>query len=142
KTAVILLHGYGANAQDLAPLASALKTRSPLRFYFPNAPRSPRELAAFGGRAWFASDMMLLQRRAQDPFSFLYDEAHVQKLYEATDKHLWPYVVQKASQYENIVLGGFSQGAMLALDCAWRHSLPQLKGLMLFSGAWAYLERP
>jgi phospholipase/carboxylesterase len=142
KIALVLLHGYGANAQDLAPLSSFFEFRKPLSSFFPQAPHVPAELAAFGGRAWFNLNMMLLQQRALSPEGPLYDAAHVEKLKKTCDAYLAPYLDELSQQYEHIVLGGFSQGAMLALDWAWRHYQPYLKALVLYSGAWPYLEAP
>lgn len=146
KTAVVLLHGYGANRHDLAPLAEVLGSQlSPKilpSFYFPDGPSTPRELAAFGGKAWFNLDMSLLQSRAANPEADLYDDAHVEKLYRASDAHLAPFLETVSKNYEKIVLGGFSQGAMLCADWAWRHYKPYVKALILYSPAWPYLKTP
>src|SRR5687768_13074913 len=60
---VVFCHGYGAPGTDLLGLAPELirvKSRlgSNVRFIFPEAPLSPAEL--YGGRAWWAIDMMRL----------------------------------------------------------------------------------
>jgi len=140
--AVVLLHGFGANRQDLAPLAQVLRPRSSPDWIFPDAPETPPDLALFGGRAWFALDMSQLQMRAGNPLGPLYDEAHVERLRKATDTYLSGFLWTLAESHSSIVLGGFSQGAMIALDWAWRHYDPSVKGLLLMSGAWPYLQTP
>lgn len=139
---VVLLHGYGANRQDLAPLAKALKPESSPSWIFPDAPESPADLALFGGRSWFNLDISQIQMRAAHPDGPLYDGSHVERLKKATDRHLSSFLWSLSERYSSIVLGGFSQGAMMALDWAWRHYDPHVKGLMLLSGAWPYHDAP
>jgi phospholipase/carboxylesterase len=146
KDALVLLHGYGANRHDLAPLSEILRPKNKNgarpHYFFPEGPSAPIELAPFGGRAWFNLDMALLQRRALEPNGELYDEAHVEKLYKTSDTHLSKFMEELSADYDRIYLGGFSQGAMLALDFAWRHYFPKLKALVLYSPAWPYLKDP
>jgi len=146
KDAVVFLHGFGANRHDLAPLAevmrpSNLKGQRP-NFLFPEGPSAPKEIAAFGGKAWFNLDMSLLQKRSLEPNGELYDEAHVEKLYRAGDTHVARFIDEASKSYDRIYLGGFSQGAMMALDWAWRHYKPCVKALVLYSPAWPYLKDP
>ena len=57
-TALILLHGFGADGRDLGPLAELLTpSEARWRFVFPDAPERP--LRAAGGmtlRAWYDLD--------------------------------------------------------------------------------------
>jgi phospholipase/carboxylesterase len=140
--AIVLLHGFGANRQDLAPLSKALRLKSSPTWLFPDAPETPPELALFGGRAWFSLDLSQIQMRAATPQGPLYDAAHVERLKTATDRYLSPWLWQLSERFESVVLGGFSQGAMMTLDWAWRHYDPHVKGLMLLSGAWPYHNAP
>ena len=140
--AVILLHGFGANRQDLSPLSRALRLKSSPTWLFPDAPVSPPELALFGGRAWFSLDMSQIQMRSMTPSGPLYDAAHVERLKKATDQYLAPWIWELSERFPSLVLGGFSQGAMMSLDWAWRHYDTHVKGLMLLSGAWPYHEAP
>ena len=63
--AVIILHGYGANGDDLVSLAPFFAQALPhVIFYAPNAPQ-PWEGGGFGGRQWFGLpgyDPMAMQR--------------------------------------------------------------------------------
>jgi phospholipase/carboxylesterase len=142
STAIVLLHGYGAHRHDLAPLAQVIPLESSPSWIFPDAPFSPAELALFGGRSWFDLDMAQLQIRAANPEAPLYDATHVNRLRKTTDEILSPFLWSLTEKYPSIVLGGFSQGAMMCLDWAWRHCDSSLKGLLLLSGAWPYLEDP
>jgi phospholipase/carboxylesterase len=132
---VVLLHGYGAPGDDLVGLAAALDVAPTTSFAFLEA---PLELAAgHPGRAWWHLDMLELQRVR---LSGKYDELSSRKpagldqargwLREALDA--LPGLSGVAA--ERLVLGGFSQGAMLSADFALRDARPLL-GLVLLSGS-------
>ena len=137
---VVLCHGYGAPGHDLVGLgpellegASELAGR--VRFVFPEA---PRELP-FGAdaRAWWHFDINRYQRAMQSgDMSPVVDEVPAgatearRMIIALTDE-----LAQRAKlPRSRIVLGGFSQGAMLTADVALRlEEAPA--GVVLFSGA-------
>src|SRR5262245_21345251 len=117
---VVLLHGFGAPADDLVPLAEVLHV--PAEFVFPPA---PLDLGPqfFGGRAWWMLDPDVFEhpdrdRSNESPDGLADGRAQVVKLVESIEGPL--------------VLGGFSQGAMLACDVAL-HTGRELAGLVLLS---------
>ena len=128
---VVLLHGFGAPGDDLVPLGSTLDQAlgAPIRYAFPAA---PIELGGmYGeGRAWWPLDLARLEadlrtgrmrsRRGEVPDGLAAARAAVIEVLDA----LAP---------RQLVLGGFSQGAMLALDVAL-HRDPVPGGLILMSG--------
>jgi phospholipase/carboxylesterase len=132
---VVLMHGYGAPGDDLVALQRVLEVAREVRFVFPEAPLSPPELRAFGGRAWWPIDVLALQQAAargrfrermlSSPPGLA--EAHAQ-LIAMLD------VLQRELNVtsDRIILGGFSQGSMLACDVALRDPRP-FAGLMLLS---------
>ncbi|HEY2736672.1 MAG TPA: hypothetical protein VGI70_21880 [Polyangiales bacterium] len=132
---VILMHGYGAGGDDLVPLARVLKVAPEVRFVFPAAPLAPAELAMFGGRAWWPIDIEAMQRRAaagqaerrahETPPGLAEARSRVSALLDAVQREL-------SVSGQRIVLGGFSQGAMLACDVALHLATP-LAGLALLS---------
>ncbi len=139
EAVVVLCHGFGAPGSDLVPLADEFIRRHPsledrVQFVFPEGPLTIPEVP--GGRAWWPIDMLEMQaaiaagrfrdmRQAVPPL--LPDARHrltavVDTLRERTGLPL--------SQF---VLGGFSQGAMLATDVTLR--LPESPGaLLIYSG--------
>lgn len=136
---LVLLHGFGAPGTDLVPLHRALRVEPELRFVFPMAPlvldpRAPAELAP---RAWWMIDMLkLTSARTFDdalalaretPAGLAAAREAVQSLLEALEQELH-------APPERVVLGGFSQGAMLACDTTLRAERPPA-GLVLLSGA-------
>ncbi|HEX4352129.1 MAG TPA: hypothetical protein VHZ95_04430, partial [Polyangiales bacterium] len=114
---VILMHGYGAGGDDLVPLAQMMPVAPRVRFVFPAAPLTPPELAMFGGRAWWPIDIEALQRRAaagqaelralETPPGLAEARSQVIELFDEVQREL-------SVTGERIILGGFSQGAMLA----------------------------
>jgi phospholipase/carboxylesterase len=135
---VVLLHGFGAPGEDLVPFGTALGLPRDVRFVFPAAPLSLDDQGMFGGRAWWHIDMERLQLaimtgRARDlskevPEGLSVARERVLALLGEVEKKL-------GAPYERIVLGGFSQGAMLACDVAL-HADRQVGGLILLSGTF------
>jgi phospholipase/carboxylesterase len=133
--AVVLLHGFGAPGDDLVPLARVLDVPREVRFVFPAAPLALGP--EYGnGRAWWWVDMVEreIARRsgraidiaAQEPPGI--DEAR-EKLVAFLDAAMPALGVAP----ERMLLGGFSQGAMLALDAFLLGGL-RPAGLVLMSG--------
>lgn len=132
---VVLLHGYGAPGDDLVPLYRVLDVGRAVRFAFPEAPLSPPEVAMFGGRAWWPIDVAALQRAAAEGRARDRTQETPPGLSAAREQldHVLEALVQELSVPERqLVLGGFSQGAMLACDVAL-HTQRPLAGLILLS---------
>ncbi|MGH7230198.1 MAG: alpha/beta hydrolase [Nitrospiraceae bacterium] len=132
---VVLLHGFGAPGDDLVSLSPLLETPRGTRFAFPEGPLSLR--MGFGeSRAWWMLDLEGLQReraagRARDlsrdiPAGLSDARTQMIALLGEMEHRL-------GGDPRKTVLGGFSQGAMLALDIALRMDRP-FAGLVLLSG--------
>jgi phospholipase/carboxylesterase len=137
---VVLAHGYDSSAFDLEHFAAAL--RMPLTWIFPEAPielasppgtQSTRGMR--GTRAWWPIDVVAR------------DEAVAKGLERDLSSQEFPGLVTARAQLDAaldvaweryapsaLVLGGFSQGAILACDLALRSSR-RLAALVLLSGA-------
>jgi phospholipase/carboxylesterase len=131
--AVVLLHGWGAPGDDLVPLGGEIAAPAGTRFVFPEAPLALQ--MGFGdSRGWWMLDLEKRQRelaagRARDLSREVpkgLDEARA-KVIALLDE------VERKLGARQIVLGGFSQGAMLACDTALRTTRP-LAGAVLLSG--------
>jgi predicted esterase len=125
---VLMLHGYAMTPQDLHPFGRSLDLSS--RFYFPRAPlQAPRQ-----GYAWWPIDeerrALELQRGARD----LVDEYPASR--ESARTGLMRLIDWIGERHPGIplVLCGFSQGGMLACDCAL-HQRPNIAGLALLSSS-------
>jgi phospholipase/carboxylesterase len=129
---VVLLHGFGAPGDDLAPLWRVVDAPRGTRWAFPAGPEAvPIEP---GRRAWWFIDIerrLLAAERGEleslsreVPPGMTEARARVTALLDELDARLKP---------TKVVLGGFSQGAMLACDVALR-SERALAGIALLSG--------
>jgi len=140
--AVVLNHGYGAPGDDLAPLGAELLRTDPaiekgVRFYFPSAVLDLGPIGMPGGRAWWHLDMQRLVTAAQ---TGRWDELRtaVPSGIDAARERLTALVEEVRTEtglpYSRLVLGGFSQGAMLTTDVALRLPEP-VAALCLASGS-------
>ena len=133
---VVLLHGFGAGGDDLVGLWRALEVPAATRFVFPAAPLVLAKNFMFEQRAWWMIDMAALEAAmasgshrdmAKDvPEGLAAAREAVEGMLDAVQETL-------RSPPGRLVLGGFSQGAMLSLDVALR-SDRKLAGLALMSG--------
>jgi phospholipase/carboxylesterase len=129
---VILLHGFGAAGDDLVDLARYLEAPPHTRFLFPQAPMKLPGMYG-GARAWWMIDVSAFERalpvdRAEEVPAGL---TEARELVTALIDQLI------AEGCGRIVLGGFSQGAMLSLDTALHldeRAASHLAGLLLMSG--------
>jgi phospholipase/carboxylesterase len=127
---VVLLHGFGAPGDDLVSLAGAFAAPRGTRFVFPAAP-----LDLGYGRAWWMIDMERLQRDMDSGRPRELQEQPPEGL-EPARTHLLALLDEVGRELGGpIVLGGFSQGAMLSCDAALRSDVA-LAGLVLMSGTF------
>jgi len=137
---VVLLHGFGAPGEDLAPLWRVLEVPRETRFVFPAAPIALPPM--FGaGRAWWLIDLeRIAATLAGEPFEAPRGEpdglpearAQVGAMLDEVERAISP---------SKIILGGFSQGAMLSCDVALGSArrldgLVQLSGTLLLEEKW------
>jgi phospholipase/carboxylesterase len=127
------MHGFGAPGSDLVPLARVLDVPREVRFAFPEAPLDLGPEYQ-GGRAWWWIDMMKIQLAAMRREVIDRSQSIPEGLTEArTSVIAMLGELTAALSPSHVVLGGFSQGAMLACDVALRTEIP-LAGLVLWSG--------
>lgn len=140
RAVVVLCHGYGAPGSDLVPLGQMLlrqpKMAGAVQFLFPEAPLSLEALGMPDGRAWWPIDIRRLQMAAalgtfRDLRKDCPDELPI-----ARDMGLG--LIREWSKRSNVplshfLLGGFSQGAMLATDVTL-HLDENPAGLVVMSG--------
>ncbi len=132
---VILLHGFGAPGDDLVSLGDAIGAPAGTRFLFPEGPLSPN--LGFGdSRAWWMIDWNRVnQDIAAGRFRDLSRE--VPKGLPAARQGVQAILKELERRFgvdsRKTVLGGFSQGAMLACDVMLRTD-DRFAGLVLLSG--------
>lgn len=138
SSCVVLLHGYGAPGTDLVPLAHSIAAPPGTLFVFPQAPTNIEgdEAGPYDGRAWWPIDIARLQvATLTGRLESLADE-HPPGMDAARARlgaFLDALLANCGLHGDRLVLGGFSQGAMLTCDLTLRDERP-LAGLVLLSG--------
>lgn len=117
---VVMIHGRGADARDLADLAPLLDSPRGCRFVFPNAPKAfePSPGMAFGW-TWFEGWPPLHDSIVESRTTLL------RFIDEVTSRYPTPE--------GKLVLAGFSQGALMALDSGLRTE-KRVAGIVALSG--------
>lgn len=121
---VVLFHGYGADAADLASLADAVNTKKAVNWLFPNGPMSVNIGPGWTGRAWWNIKMAELEGE--------WTERRPDGLSQSVDKALKMFSSMKFD-WKDVIIGGFSQGAMLATEVFLKAPETPL-GLICLSG--------
>jgi len=143
---VVLSHGFGANAQDLVPLAyqilqaPSLKNKA-IKIVFPNAPIT---LGNPGGLAWWFIDLQTLMFRVmQGQISQIINEtpAGLDDARNKLEETLKEIKAQTGLPWSKFVLGGFSQGAILSIDSCLHIIDEPIGGLVIFSGSMVSAEK-
>jgi phospholipase/carboxylesterase len=111
--ALVLFHGRGADEHDLLPLLDALDPERRLDGY---CPRGPLALPP-GGAHWYAVPRV----GHPDPPTFAEGFAAAAGFVDDLP-------------HENVVLGGFSQGAVMSLAVGLGEGRPRPKAVIAFSG--------
>lgn len=127
KHTIILMHGLGADGHDFVPIAKELRLPKNLavRFIFPHAPLMPVTINnGYVMRAWY--DILALALDAS------IDHDGITKANQAIEL-LIEKEMARGIPSENIILAGFSQGAVMALTTGLR-SQKRLGGIIALSG--------
>ncbi len=139
-SAVVLLHGYGSNGDDLIGLAPFFAGALPeAAFYSPNAPQL-LESGFVGGYQWFGLG-------GYDPAAMSRDPERLRETFRALrpgtvaaadvlDTYLDQVLAHHGLGANRLALLGFSQGTMMALHVGLRRAT-QLGAILGFSGALA-----
>jgi phospholipase/carboxylesterase len=143
---VVLCHGFGAPATDLVPLGGELMALQPalarVRFVFPGAPLSLSMYGMAQARAWFhlPPEVLMGQQRDWERFAREVPEG-LKEARRAVMSVVSAVSAATKLPYGRIVLGGFSQGAMVTTDVALRleeapAGLSILSGTLLAEAEW------
>ncbi len=162
---IILFHGYGASANDLFPLCQELSYQktdpldsieanalndSDATWIFPNGivkvPLAPNMY----GRAWFPINIEALEQarisgKHRDLASHFPEG--LSEARERAEEMIKEIIEKRKINYNQIIIGGFSQGAMLATDIVLRNKqvnqnfakLIILSGTLLAREEWTKL---
>lgn len=108
---IVLLHGWGANAQDVAGLIEAISMISiPFKGLLPDAP-FPHPMVP-GGRQWYGFPNNYDFRMAHDFGA----QADLQESRKLLSEWMRSLPEQTGIPLEKTIMGGFSQGGAMVLD--------------------------
>lgn len=137
---LMLLHGYGADMNDLAGLGPHLSGFSEARWVFPNGPLSVPIGPHMEGRAWFPINAAALEASMMKGEALTFDERDGSEL-QSSGQLVSKLISKLALGYEgSFVLGGFSQGGMVAMETVLASDV-RPRALVLMSTTLAALTR-
>lgn len=128
-----LFHGYGADAYDLQSLADVIVPQKPTHWFFPQGVLEVPIGPGWTGRAWWPINMAALQQAAQNGQPRDMQNEKPEALAGLRQKFI-DTVQSLKIDWKNVVVGGFSQGAMLATDI-FLNAPESPKALVVLSGA-------
>ncbi len=125
---VVLMHGYGSNSADMLGLAKEICAsneglQNKLLFIVPDAPFAWEGGDYSEARQWFS----LISREE----AFLLEGLKTARSILLSNIEIW--LKNYNLQQENLILSGFSQGAMLSLHTGLRND-EKIAGILAFSG--------
>ncbi|MCB1201176.1 MAG: esterase [Leptospiraceae bacterium] len=129
---IVMLHGYGADASDLAPLAEHIKVERKVRWLFPEGIQQIPIGPGWFGRAWFPIDFEAIERARRSGKERDLSGAAPQGFTEAREK-LMQMLAAARLDLSKTILCGFSQGSMMSVDLTLRLPVSTL-GLGILSG--------
>ncbi len=130
---VIFFHGYGSDATDLVSLANVIKAPSGATWIFPQGTIEVLVDGNNKAQAWFQTDVKALEKATAEGRHLDIANTTPGGMKNAREK-IFQLVEELKVPWSNVILGGFSQGAMLATMTALMcKEMP--KGLIILSGA-------
>ncbi len=128
QNALILFHGYGADGNDLFSLSIELRnTFKNMAFFAPNGLNT----TIGGGYEWFSLNDYFTKPNLD--INYLKElESRANNALPIIDNYIQQIITQTGIKKENIFIGGFSQGGLIASQVAFS-SKEEVNGLILMS---------
>jgi phospholipase/carboxylesterase len=138
---IVLFHGYGADMNDLVSLAGSIQAPKNSNWYFPNGPLSVPLGGHFEGRAWFPISLAEIQAGTTLDLS-----DRIPPGMKKSRENARAFIEKLGVAPSRLVIGGFSQGAMLSTDLMLHMTEPPaglalLSGTLINKAAWEELAK-
>jgi phospholipase/carboxylesterase len=111
-TLICLLHGYGANKEDLQGLVPYLDPMNTYDWLFLDAPFALPGPFTLNGRAWFGVNSLMSVIQSGQSLTD-YEPEELTSLLENLSGWFDNFLSHPDFRYKKIILGGFSQGAIV-----------------------------
>lgn len=115
-TCVVLFHGYGADANDLASLSRVYKLNQVTDWYFPQGVLEVPIGPMMSGRAWFELRVADFENVSSGKIS----DGEVPPASDKTINDVCRWLNHLGKMYKKVFIGGFSQGAILTSHSFYR----------------------
>jgi phospholipase/carboxylesterase len=139
KTAIILFHGYGASMNDLYGIGEYIKLEDNADWFFPNGHLGLEMMGMMSARAWFPIDAAELEK-AMMSGTFRDFESMATSEFEIAVEKCKSFITSISEGYDKVIVGGFSQGAMIATHAALDIS-ERIDALLCLSGTLVSKEK-
>jgi phospholipase/carboxylesterase len=135
---VVLMHGFGAPGTDLVGLWRVLDVPRSVRFAFPEAPNEIPGMP--GARAWWMLDLARTEAAmTEGPRSYASEVPDgMEQATDAVVEMLRALQKELAVPNERLLVGGFSQGSMVACNAVFTREV-SAAGLVILSGTPVHL---
>lgn len=132
KTCVILLHGRGSNGENMMDLATSWLPHFPTTAFF--CPNAPFPYADQGINFPESYQWAPFEWQPFEAWDFSIIEENLQKALPFLQKFIYQVHTYTKVPFEKIILGGFSQGSMMAFIYGL-YERPVVGGVLGYSGA-------
>ena len=136
---IIILHGFGASSADLYPLADEMDPTGRFTWHFPQAPYPISYGGSTIGRAWFPRNEDEMRGAVEGIYFHRLEHMDPDGLRQAGSEVL-ELARYLGADPDALVLGGFSQGAMVAVEAFVQAGRPPAD-LLLYSGSVIAADR-
>ena len=129
---IVLCHGYGADANDLLSLSEGFDIGQDINWIFPHAPLAIDPSIMPYGRSWFPISKELLMESFAVGQPLDMTKMNPAGMQDA-GKLLADMLLTLGLDLGSTIIGGFSQGAVIATHTCLNSSIP-FRALAIFSG--------
>lgn len=145
----IMLHGFGSTADNIAPACHSLLRAAPY-WITPQAPVAMDEFLGYESHAWFPSEAREIEAALT---GYLWSDIaqYDSPSIEEAARCVLEVVREKNLLDARLVIAGFSQGGMVATECAlqymlgkrgaWKDFSGEIEAVLLFSSSQVAGER-
>lgn len=133
KKCIFMFHGYGASMMDLYGLAEHIDRNKEYDWYFPNGHLDLGQMGmGMMSRAWFPIDVAALELAMQSGKHRDFEDVYTAEFELALNKSK-TFITEISKNYDDVVIGGFSQGSMITTHLVTDKNIDSKKAILFSS---------